>query len=244
MNLLTVSNAKTVKGEKKGYLTGILYLKPEKSGGYKNVCPKATKGCTSLCLNTAGRGRFDRIQNGRQRKTDLLFNNPKEFYETLRDDIRQLKVRAKNKGLIPCVRLNGTSDLPSVARKMAKEYPDVIFYDYTKLPKPYTRTLPNYYLTFSRAENNWADCIDALENGINVSVVFYDKKPKIYKGYRVIDGDKTDLRFLDNKYKKTKKGLIVALRAKGKARKFLSDFVVIHKDDKKVAKLLQGGKIK
>ena len=71
MNLLTLSNAKTVKGEKQGFLTGILYLKPYTSGGHKNVCPSATLGCISGCLNSAGRGRFDLVQNGRQRKTGV-----------------------------------------------------------------------------------------------------------------------------------------------------------------------------
>lgn len=227
MNLLTTQNAKTSKGEEFQYLTGILYLKPFNTGGYKNVCPKASEGCKKACLNTAGRGRFDRIQNGRQRKTDLYFNQMDKFFDILREDLRQLQIKAKNKGLIPCVRLNGTSDLPSLARKMAKEFPHIQFYDYTKLPNPHLRVLHNYHLTFSKSENNWLDCVKALENGINVAVVFNvnskNPLPKTYRGFKVLDGDKTDLRFVD---KKGRTGYIVGLKAKGDARKDKSGFVV------------------
>lgn len=234
MNLLTLENAKTVKGQKKGFLTGILYLKPYNSGGYKNVCPSATAGCVSACLNTAGRGRFDKIQNGRQRKTTMYFTERELFLFHLRKDINAVIRKAQRQNLIPCIRLNGTSDLAGLARLMAKEFPNVQFYDYTKLPNPQKRLLPNYHLTFSKAENNWADCLVALENGVNVSVVF-DKIPqKQYKGYRVINGDETDLRFLDNRYKKTKKGIIVALKAKGQAKKDDSGFVV---------RTIKGGKV-
>ena len=45
-SLLSVSqDSKTVKGEKLGYLTGILYLAPHKISG-SNLCPHATPGCS------------------------------------------------------------------------------------------------------------------------------------------------------------------------------------------------------
>src|SRR6185369_10364749 len=170
-NLLTFQNAKTAKGEKKGFLTGILYLKPHESGGKGNLCACASLGCISTCLNTAGRGRFDTVQKGRQRKTDWYFSDLKGFKQQLIKEVKKLVVRAAKLGLTPCVRINGTSDLPSLAREIAKYCPDVQFYDYTKLPNPQKRVLKNYHLTFSRSENNWNDCLVALENGINVAVV-------------------------------------------------------------------------
>jgi len=44
--------------------------------------------------------------------------------------------------------------------------------------------------------------------------------PVFYKNTRVINGDKDDLRFLDDK------GVIVGLKAKGKAQKDTSGFVI------------------
>ena len=80
MNLLSVSaDAKTIKGEKKGYLTGILYLLPADSSGIINVCANATPGCKASCLNTAGRGAFSSVQQGRMRKTKWLVEDRSDF---------------------------------------------------------------------------------------------------------------------------------------------------------------------
>lgn len=223
-NLLTFQNAKTSKGEKKGYYTGILYLKPAESGGLGNLCPNATVGCKASCLNTAGRGAFDQVQKGRQRKTEAYKENPKKFVESLQNDVKKLINRAKRLNLTPCVRINGTSDIPALAHAVATKFPKIQFYDYTKNPKPYKRTLPNYHLTFSKSETNLDDCLDALENGINVAVVFQKELPKTYLGYKVINGDETDLRFLDKKNKG--KAVIVGLKAKGRAKKDNTGFVV------------------
>lgn len=223
-HLLTYQNAKTSKGEKKGYLTGILYLKPADSGGLGNVCPKATEGCKASCLNTAGRGIFDQVQKGRQRKTDLFFKDKKAFVNSLVEEVEKLKKRAEKLNLTPCVRINGTSDIPSLALEVAKAHPKVQFYDYSKIPKPYKRTAKNYHLTFSKSESNMDECIDALNNGINVAVVFKKELPKTYLGYKVINGDETDLRFLDKKNKG--KPVIVGLKAKGRAKKDTTGFVV------------------
>jgi hypothetical protein len=150
----------------------------------------------------------------------LYFKDRPKFLEELRKSIKALIRKADKEGLIPVIRINGTSDLPGIARQMAREFPDVQLYDFTKVKKPWTRTLPNYHLTFSRSEINDADCIEALEHGINVAVVFEVKKgqplPPKFWGHPVIDGDLHDLRFLD---KLEGEGpFIVGLRAKGKAR--------------------------
>ena len=107
------------------------------------------------------------------------------------------------------------------------EFPDVIFYDYTKIPCPWTRTRPNYHLTFSLSESNFQDASDALQHGLNVAVVFNTPRskplPEVWRGYSVIDGDMHDLRFLDAH----RLGLIVGLHAKGKAKKDKTGFVQI-----------------
>jgi hypothetical protein len=105
-------DAKTVKGQKFGYLTGILYLAPSDISGF-NVCAKATEGCKTGCLFTAGRaGIFPMINNARIRKTRELFANRQAFLAQLRKDIVSLRARANRENLTPCVRINGTSDLP------------------------------------------------------------------------------------------------------------------------------------
>jgi hypothetical protein len=225
--LLTVNgDSKTVKGQKKGYLTGILYLASGKQSGY-NVCPSATAGCLAICLYKAGRAsmikageRTNAILEARKRRTRLLFEQPEEFNLQMIESIRKLKVKAKNKGLIPVVRLNGTSDLEDLALNYARLFPDLQFYDYTANFDTLFEKLPeNYHLTFSRKENNWSQCVIALKMGFNVSVVF-DKVPPFYLGYKVINGDETDLRFLDEK------GVIIGLKEKRTKNKEKKGFVV------------------
>jgi hypothetical protein len=222
--LLTFSNAKTTKGEKKGYLTGILYLAPAMTSGVLNVCPKASEGCKKACLFTAGRGAYNNVQEARKRKTLEYYNDRDGFIETLLKDIDIARKVADKKGLTLVLRPNGTSDLPFVGRKVAEANSDIQVYDYTKVSKPWERQLPNYKLTFSRSETNEAECIEALDHGINVAVVFSTKKgqalPETYLGRKVVDGDETDLRFLDET------GVIVGLRAKGKAKHDTTGFVV------------------
>ena len=222
--LLTFSNAKTVKGEKKGYLTGILYLAPAMTSGVLNVCPKASEGCKKACLFTAGRGAYNKVQEARKRKTLEYYNDRDGFIETLLNDISIARKVAAKKDLTLVLRPNGTSDLPILGRKVAEANPDIQVYDYTKISKPWERVLPNYDLTFSRSETNENECADALDHGINVAVVFSTKPghalPETYLGYKVVDGDDTDLRFLDEK------GVVVGLRAKGKAKKDDTGFVV------------------
>ena len=60
----------------------------------------------------------------------------------------------------------------------------------------------------------------ASSAGMNVAVVFKKELPDTYFGKKVINGDDTDLRFLDEK------NVIVGLKAKGKAKKDTSGFVV------------------
>ena len=226
MQLLSVgADAKTVKGEKRGFLTGILYLSPSDSSGITNVCAYATPGCKTSCLNTAGRGAFSSVQQGRLRKTKLMVEDRVGFLRQLTLDVDLLQHRAKKLGFKPCVRLNGTSDLPWMAQCIAPLFPKVRLYDYTKIPKPWERAQINYDLTFSLSEKNEMDAWVALSHAVNVAVVFDVKKgeplPKDWRGYRVIDGDLSDLRFLDPV------PVIVGLRAKGRAKKDCTGFVQI-----------------
>jgi len=235
MKLLSTGNPKILKGEKQGYMTYILHLAPADVSGY-NTCPKATAGCKAACLNTAGRGgMFKRgestnvIQEARKRKTRFFFENRGAFMLQLYLDIKKAIKQAEKKGLIPVFRLNGTSDLAwekyevQDNKNIFQMFPNVQFYDYTKILGRKVNGLANYHLTFSAADGNDLDVVRAIKEGYNIATVFGIKKnspmPETYNGVPVFNGDDSDLRFLDPK------GVVVGLYAKGKAKKDTSGFV-------------------
>ena len=104
------NNAKTVKGQKYGFLTAILYLAPSNESGF-NVCPQASKGCKRACLYSAGNGSYPSVKLGRINKTRWYIQERETFINQLRKEIEKFIVKAKAKNLIPCIRLNGTSDI-------------------------------------------------------------------------------------------------------------------------------------
>lgn len=217
MKLLSVSSdAKTVKGEKKGYLTGILYLIPNKI-----LCPCCSAGCRKACLVSAGHGQMHSVVKARARKTQMYLHKFNMFKKFLIEDIKELIKKAEKKSLTPCVRINGTSDIDieEVFGDVLDMFDTLQFYDYTKVwSKEVTHR--NYHLTYSRSEKTPIEDIeDAVYSGKNVAVVF-DKVPEVWHGMTVVVGDDSDLRFLDPQ------GVIVGLTAKGKAKKDESGFVV------------------
>lgn len=220
--ILGISNAKTIKGEKLGWITGICYLSPADESGVMDTCRSASPECKELCLRKSGRMPMNVAT--RIAKTMLLVTNRELFLECLRYDIEKLVRKARKAGMRACVRINGTSDLAWIALLMAAEYPQVKFYDYTKHVKAEQRVRKNYHLTFSYSGHNLEEALRVLALGINVSVVFNvkrgEKLPATWRGYRVSDGDRHDLRFLD------RKGVVVGLRAKGVARGKTCAFVV------------------
>ena len=223
MKLLSTTNYKTSKGEKLGILTGILYLAPAKISGYE-VCPMRSAGCTAACLYTAGMGAFSNVQQARIKKTKMFFEQREEFFKLLHKDIKSLIAKAKKENLVPAIRLNGTSDINWVRFKIFEQYPEVQFYDYTKMLNHLTKDVANYHITFSKNESNDVDCKIALERGYNVAVVFNTKKglslPPFWNDYPVYDGDDTDVRFYDPD------NHVIGLRAKGMAKKDNSGFVI------------------
>ena len=239
MKLLSVGNPKVLKGIKQGYNTYILHLAPANLSGYE-TCPKRTVGCTSACLNTAGRGGMfkkgettNTIQKARIRKAKMFFENRAEFMADLVKDIELAIKQSEKKGLIPVFRLNGTSDLSfekyevirngKLYRNIFSAFADNIFYDYTKILGRKIANIPNYSLTFSAADGNDNDVAKAITQGYNIATVFGIKKtlpmPDSYLGLPVFNGDESDLRFLDPK------GVVVGLYAKGKAKKDETGFV-------------------
>ena len=218
------SQTKMAKGERFGYKTAILHLAPFKLSG-KNVCPNASKACAAACLNTSGRGQMNSVQAARISKTNAIWQARVKFLQDLDAEIKQLSKRADQAGFKFAVRLNGTSNLPWHRYKLnglnlMQLNPDVQFYDYTKVFNYLDHGVKNYYVIYSPSGENNIECMAALRKGVNVAYVFKDKLPKKFKGRKVIDGDKHDLRF-----KERPRGVIIGLRAKGAAKKLESDFV-------------------
>lgn len=209
-----------------GFKSAIQYLKPHKSSGLMNMCPQASVGCAAACLNTAGRGRYDNIQQARYNRTKLFVNDRTSYHRLLIREIEAFVKKCKKTKDVPAIRLNGTSDLKweEMFPGLIDAYPEVQFYDYTKVEKRMMRYLNgelpvNYHLTFSRSESNDAACKRVLKRGGNVVVVF-DKVPNEWNGHQVYDADSHDLRFLDPK------GGVGGLKAKGKAKHDTTGFVV------------------
>jgi hypothetical protein len=191
-------------------------------------------------LNTAGRGgMFKRgevtnvIQEARIRKTKLFFADRDAFMALLYIDIVKAIKQSAKLGLTPVFRLNGTSDLSWEKydftildhhyANIFEAFPNVQFYDYTKVLGRKVQGISNYHLTFSAADGNDGDVTKAISQGYNIATVFGIKKtvpmPELYLGTPVYNGDESDLRFLDPK------NVIVGLYAKGKAKKDTSGFV-------------------
>jgi hypothetical protein len=165
------------------------------------------------------------IQKARIRKTQYFFENRDQFMFDLYHDIQKAIKFADKQGLIPVIRLNGTSDLAwekyevgSTGMNLFQLFPTVQFYDYTKILGRKVAKYFNYHLTFSAADGNDADVAQAVAQGMNVAMVF-DQLPADYMGREVINADETDLRFLDAK------NVIAGLKAKGRAKKDTTGFV-------------------
>lgn len=224
--LLSTANPKIQKGTQLGYLSFILHLAPADLSGH-NTCPKATAGCKSACLNTAGRGGMFRkgettnvIQKARIRKTRYFYEARQDFMLDLKRDIEKGIKMASKLDLIPVFRLNGTSDLSwekydmIPGQNVFECFPQIQFYDYTKVLGRKTAGIENYHLTFSKADGNDSDVAQALLQGMSV-VAVYDQIPN-----GVPSADLTDLRFLDPR------GVMLGLKAKGRAKKDTTGFVI------------------
>lgn len=227
------SDAKTVKGETFGFLTGILYLAPYTSTKW-NTCSRAKIAqCGTACLYTAGRGAMNSVAQARVNKTVWFFEERNTFMQQLVADICKLVKKARKQSLVPLIRLNGTSDIrwETVGFTDADgveyvnifaAFPDVQFYDYTKDVN--RKVIPsNYDLTFSDSGvQGFQPFVEkAVALGMRIATVFRDVAsiPKMHRGMPVIGGDNSDIRHLEDK------GVVVALYAKGKAKNDYSGFV-------------------
>ena len=243
MKLFTngLSNVKIAKSEKagKGYSTLILHFAPADLSGHE-VCASRSEGCTAACLNTSGRGNMQSVQDARNRRTNMWFDNRKEFKAQIFTELKAFVKKCVKNGVTAAVRMNGTSDIlwerqfPS----LFSNFPMIQFYDYTKHLK---RCLPNYslpsnyHLTFSRSESNADNVKKVLKGGlINVAVVFDSKDfPSTWGGFPTYSADEDDMRFLD-----PSGGHVGCLYAKGRGKRDETGFVVHQIGGIKTAKQL------
>jgi hypothetical protein len=205
------ANAKLAKSE--GYYNCGISLAQDKTAGLKSVCPSSTPGCRNSCLGKFGRAEFTpKIPEARINRTKLLLNDTALFWELLEPELHAVDRKAEKLGVQVAFRPNILSDWPWHKKfpQLFELFPHWNIYGYSKVrgyAKDYLagKMPSNYYLTFSYNERLSLDEVKSfLNDGLNVSVPFYDKKelrPRIprrqWRNLPVVDGDKTDLRFLD-----------------------------------------------
>jgi hypothetical protein len=225
---ITNISSKLVKNVKVNkVLTYCMYFAPASESGY-NVCSHSTPECRLGCLATSGLTKVEiysnknTIRNARIKRTKLFYENPEFFFQWLIAEIKASQNKAIKQGLMFGVRLNGTSDIDWAnikyeGKNIFEHFPEIQFYDYTKVYDKFVKKPSNYHLTFSFTGYNWDKCKILLRSDHNVAVVFDVKKgndlPATFNGYQVIDGDLTDYRPSDPQ------GVIVGLRFKNIADK-------------------------
>lgn len=228
--------------DEKWFLTG-LSLAPANSSGYE-MCPQRSVECTNFCLFASGMAQEDFHSRGldhnpawsaRILKTLWYMEDRGSFLRRLVGEIANLVRRHDRVG----IRLNVFSDRPwerqpiivdeKTARRHKIEpgfysnlmqlFPTVQFYDYTKIEKRMFEVMPiNYHLVYSLTEDNLVNALRVLGAGGSVAVVTKDPI-ETFHGYRVIDGDEHDFRFLDPE------NCVVRLKPKGPLLRSNSPFI-------------------
>ena len=206
------------------------------TGAHATETTPEEPGCIIACLDKAGRAELsalpsqiarhghDVVAEARKRRTRLFFRDPVGFWERFDWELRRQKWRAKELGLKFAVRLNATSDLPWERIKcgehanVMEKWPDVTWYDYSAYPLEKRGVggvlPPNYSLTYSlKNATKWPIAEAALKSGANIAVVSVYDRPASWRGWPTVDGDRHDLRFLDER------PAVVWLKLKGRAQR-------------------------
>lgn len=183
-----------------------------------NVCPLASAGCALACLSTSGQSGMPAQQRAQSARTALLIAYPAVFGVLLGAELARAIRRHGRINL----RLNTTSDIrwelvaPDMISTLAAA--GVTLYDYTAWHPSHRNPSAEYHLTYSAKETSHTSdeyLTGVLSSGHNVAIPFDTPKgkplPETWHGWRVIDGDESDERYLDPA------GVVVGLRAKGHA---------------------------
>lgn len=237
--IFSVDSAKAVKAQSYGYLNGIHYMAPHRTAGVGDLCGHASAGCIALCLGLhSGQAAMvkdatdlegNSVRKSRADKARRFMRDRQAYLKDVFRAIELLVARADRMGMKLCIRMNGSTDIAwegihYQGKNVFDTFPDIDFVDYTKNPRRFNRPLPrNLHLTFSRSETNENDCVNLLNRGVNVAIVF-ETIPAEWNGFQVIDGDKHDLRQLDPR---GARGTVIGLLPKGlKAKRDNSGFVL------------------
>jgi len=203
------NGSKHKKAYKYNELVYTIYFAPAKSSGYE-VCKGRTKACTAACLNLSGHNRMDihenMINKSRVKKTKLFFEHREFTVRWIIAEIERFKRKADRISHTFSIRLNNTSDISPEEFYIIENgnkinllqlYPDIIFYDYTKISSrvKLIDKYPNYDLTYSFNGYNIDKCEEMLENNVRVAVVFNGELPDMFMGHKVVNGDLYDMRY-------------------------------------------------
>jgi len=145
-----------------------------------NLCTKATAECIAACLTFSGQNLNDDYNTIRKfAATQALIRESNAFMRMLIEAIDIHQRSALCNTMQPLIRLNVYSDIPweLVAPGLFARFPEVQFYDYTKVPgrDPAALGIKNYDLTFSFSGS--ASNVDAMDSEIRdlkrrVAIVF------------------------------------------------------------------------
>ena len=180
------------------------------------MCAHASEACIAACLDGSGmRSVWEAIHIGKIARTVAYQTERQWFLDRLAQELTNKQRAADENGYAIAVRPNVLSDTPWETTGIVDSFLRIQWYDYTKNPKRAGLIRPNYWVTFSRSETNQRATMRTLREGNNVAVVFasslgrkFTYLPETYNGFDVIDGDETDLRFLD------RRGVVVGLKLK------------------------------
>lgn len=196
----------------------IRYMMAANRSGLINLCPSSTPECRAGCLgHTSGRLRFNGQQRAQYIRTLFMVTDPLNFHIFELKDAAKHARRIHKKGYKLADRHNGTSDIAYEAATwymdcLARVGVDVMF-DYTAIVERgrgwiETDSDMPYHLTASTKETTHPSAVTPTSYTV-VDVAKGQALPATYNGYPVADGDKTDMRFLDEP------GHVTLGRAKG-----------------------------
>jgi hypothetical protein len=180
---------------------------------WRNVCPHSTPGCRGACLVHSGRLGMAPSIRAMLARNALYSGYNDAFWELVVDEVGRHKRRVERKGARLVVRLDGTSQINILekAPHIVESFPEVIFQDYLKGPYKTGWVAPNRYQVASATEKDTAVTIKGRGNVVfPVDIKRGDPLPHKFMGRSVVNGDKHDLRFMDDQ-----SNMAVLVRAKG-----------------------------
>lgn len=194
-----------------------LSLSPARTSGIGNLCTHSTPECRKVCLFTAGHGRYHSVQEGRKVRARFMAQHPAAFHALLRREI--LAALRRNKRNHVAHRLNVVTDIDWHNKHpwLADIPHRARFYTYTKdLARMTTNTREDMTYSISERQRTPDQVAALLADGHRLAMVAdWPTLPKTWRGYPVVNGEKSDLRYRDPAPS------LVILRPKGKARELM-----------------------